>query len=180
MGNRTAGLYDPGACHVEDGRKHEEASIALDWARDLRVALEERGHETMLTRSNETDPCPVWKRAAKAELWKADLLMSVHVNDADSDQAHGTEILYRKGSWVLLADEVLAAYAKVTQMRVRGLKIRTDLSVLNGSKGPAILLELGFIAHDGDRAKLLDASLRMRACAAMADAIGNWWKKGRK
>ncbi len=36
---------------------------------------------------------------------------------------------------------------------------------------PCFLIELGFIDHDGDRAKLRDADLRRRACEAIAKVL---------
>ena len=39
------------------------------------------------------------------------------------------------------------------------IKQRTDLAVLRFA-GPAVLVELGFIANDADRAKLLNAQMR--------------------
>jgi N-acetylmuramoyl-L-alanine amidase len=44
-------------------------------------------------------------------------------------------------------------------MRDRKIKQRTDLAVLKFS-GVAVLVELGFIANDADRTKLLDAQIR--------------------
>lgn len=44
-------------------------------------------------------------------------------------------------------------------MRDRKVKQRTDLAVLKFT-GLAVLIELGFIANDSDRAKLLNAQVR--------------------
>lgn len=179
MGNRTAGVYDPGACHEENGRKYEEADIVLDYARELAVALAALGHETMLTRGDRKAACPIGQRARKAELWKADALVSVHVNDADSDEANGVETLWRNPGSLELARAVQRALVAATGFKDRGVKIRQDLTVLSFD-GPAILIELGFIAHDGNRAVLLDAGMRVKVCAAVAEAVVAALTKGRK
>lgn len=175
MGNRTPGLYDPGAIHIEGSVRFEEASIALDYAKVLAQALAVRGHEVMLTRGDDRNPCPVWKRAARAVLWKADLLVSLHINDADDDRANGLEVLYGGKDSSLLAEQLQQALVAVTGFRDRGIKLR-DLAVFR-STVPAVLIELGFIAHDQNRARLLDPTMRLRVCSTIAETVVAW-KRG--
>jgi N-acetylmuramoyl-L-alanine amidase len=52
-----------------------------------------------------------------------------------------------------LAAKVSAQLAKDIGWSNRGAKQRTDLYVLNSTKAPAILIELGFIDNDSDMAK---------------------------
>lgn len=56
----------------------------------------------------------------------------------------------------------------ITRLRNRGIKERTDLEVLKFN-GLAILLELGFIANDKDRTKLLEPQVREAICSAVAE-----------
>ena len=58
-----------------------------------------------------------------------------------------------------LAQKLQDALIKATKMRDRKAKQRTDLAVLKFN-GIAVLVELGFIANDQDRAKLLNAQMR--------------------
>jgi N-acetylmuramoyl-L-alanine amidase len=55
----------------------------------------------------------------------------------------------------------------VTKIRDRKIKQRTDLAVLK-FQGVAVLVELGFVANDGDRAKLLDAQVRQAVVRSVA------------
>ena len=55
-------------------------------------------------------------------------------------------------------------------MRDRKIKQRTDLAVLKFS-GTAVLIELGFIANDKDRGKLLDAQMRDSITRMIADVV---------
>jgi len=177
--NRRPSVYDPGACHVEAGVKFEEATIVLAYSRMLADAFLAHGHDVMMTRGSKNDPCPVWKRASKAQVWKADVLISMHVNDADSDTANGAEVLWRSPQSLALAREVQRAIVMAAGMRDRGVKQRPDLSVLSFS-GPAILIELGFIAHDEDRRKIMDEMMRVRVCDTIADTVIQWWKARKK
>lgn len=79
-----------------------------------------------------------------------DLVISFHLNASDGN-GHGVEVLYYDQQ--ALAAKVSAQLAKDIGWRDRGAKVRTDLYVLNSTKAPAILIELGFIDNDADMAK---------------------------
>ena len=88
-----------------------------------------------------------------------DLFLSLHLNDFDDDSANGLEVLFRDNQDKVLAQKLQDALIKVTKMRDRKIKQRTDLAVLKFA-GTAVLIELGFIANDKDREKLLNAQMR--------------------
>lgn len=79
-----------------------------------------------------------------------DLVISFHLN-AYNTQANGVEVLYYDQQ--ALAAKVSAQLSKDIGWYNRGAKQRTDLYVLNSTKAPAILIELGFIDNDSDMAK---------------------------
>ena len=77
--------------------------------------------------------------------------VSVHLNATEG--AYGTEVLYVTQE--ALAREVSAAIAKAGGFKDRGPKYRSDLSFLNGTNKPAILLECWFCdsADDCNKAR---------------------------
>ncbi|MES5846304.1 MULTISPECIES: N-acetylmuramoyl-L-alanine amidase [unclassified Bacillus cereus group] len=79
-----------------------------------------------------------------------DLVISFHLNASDGN-GQGVEVLYYDQKD--LAAKISAQIAKDIGWRDRGAKQRTDLAVLNGTKAPAILIELGFIDNESDMAK---------------------------
>ncbi|PEI77414.1 N-acetylmuramoyl-L-alanine amidase [Bacillus wiedmannii] len=79
-----------------------------------------------------------------------DLVISFHLN-AYNGSANGVEVCYFDQQ--SLAAKVSAQLAKDIGWSNRGAKQRTDLYVLNSTKAPAILIELGFIDNDSDMAK---------------------------
>ncbi|EOO68322.1 N-acetylmuramoyl-L-alanine amidase [Bacillus cereus VD196] len=79
-----------------------------------------------------------------------DLVISFHLNASDGN-GQGVEVLYY--DLKDLAAKISAQLAKDIGWRDRGAKQRTDLAVLNGTKAPAILIELGFIDNESDMAK---------------------------
>ncbi|WP_259418273.1 N-acetylmuramoyl-L-alanine amidase [Bacillus toyonensis] len=79
-----------------------------------------------------------------------DLVISFHLN-AYNGSANGVEVCYYDQQ--ALAARVSAQLSKDIGWSNRGAKQRTDLYVLNSTKAPAILIELGFIDNESDMAK---------------------------
>ena len=57
---------------------------------------------------------------------------------------------------------------------------RPDFAVLHWTKAPSVLIELGFITNDADRAQLTDPAYRERVAMTLADGCAtlfqNWLK----
>jgi N-acetylmuramoyl-L-alanine amidase len=170
MSNRQMGVFDPGATHMENGFLFKEADIALRYGLVLKDALRARGVQVFMTRDDATDHAPVGRRAAMAKNAGCDVLVSLHLNDFDDDSANGLEVLFRDADDRALAQRLQSALLEVTGLRDRKIKQRNDLAVLKFA-GTAVLIELGFIANDGDRARLLDAQIRDAAVHRIASGV---------
>ncbi|MBX9702282.1 MAG: N-acetylmuramoyl-L-alanine amidase [Acetobacteraceae bacterium] len=168
MSNRTKGVFDPGAVHVEAGVKFQEAAIALRYGLTLRDEFRARGIDVFMSRDDDTDHAPVGMRATNAKNAGCGMLISLHLNDFDDDSANGVEVLYGDDADKALAQQFQTALLAVTKLRDRKIKPRPDLGVLK-FKGPAVLIELGFIANDRDRETLLNPQVRAAVCKAIAD-----------
>ncbi|MES5885785.1 N-acetylmuramoyl-L-alanine amidase [Bacillus thuringiensis] len=86
----------------------------------------------------------------KSNSHAVDLVISFHLN-ASNGNGQGVEVLYYDQKD--LAAKISVQLAKDIGWRDRGAKQRTDLAVLNGTKAPVILIELGFIDNESDMAK---------------------------
>ena len=169
MSNRRRGVYDPGA--VAGGVT--EAGIVMDWANELRGILRARKHRVIRTRVDAKDPAPVSRRDDIAVAYGGDIMISLHCNSS-TGKANGTEVFYRGSDDKAMAVKLSAAVSTALGTKNRGAKTEAQsqhsaLAVLEFDK--CWLIELGFIDHPGDRAKLLDPALRRRACEAIADVI---------
>lgn len=170
LSNRTPGVYDPGACHGA----HKEATIALEWAWELNRQLKALGVQVVMTRTDHTSKAPTVWRTRYATEQHCDLFVSLHLN-ASNGAGHGTETFYRHPSSKLFAQRANDALVKVLSTRDRGVKTekesaRKSIHVLS-FEPDSILIELGFIDHDGDRAKLLDEDNVRLGCQALAKAL---------
>lgn len=169
MSNRQKGVFDPGATHLEDGFLFKEADIALRYGLSLKDVFRELGVSVFMTRDDDGDHAHVGSRAKMAMDAGCDAFISIHLNDFDDDKANGLEVLYR-GENGALAKQLHDALVKITQLRPRGISLRGDLAVLNFD-GPAVLVELGFIANDVDRNVLLNAQKRDEINRAIAGIV---------
>lgn len=167
MSNRQLGIFDSGAVHVENGFLFREADIALRYGLALKDTFRAQGIDVFMTRDDETDHAPVGKRATMAKSAGCEALISIHLNDIDDDRANGVEVLFRDDADKALAQKLQTALIAVTKLRDRTIKQRTDLAVLK-FQGVAVLVELGFIANDRDRARLLDAQVREAVVQSIA------------
>ena len=172
MSNRTLNVFDPGATHTESTTLHKEAEIALKYGLTLKDTFRAKGVSIFMTRDDDTDHAPVGKRAEAAENANCEAFISLHLNDFDDDSANGTEVLYRDNNDRTLATRIQSAMIGITGLRDRGVKQRTDLAVLKFN-GPAVLIELGFIANDADRKKLLEPQTRSALCESIANTTMN-------
>lgn len=159
MSNRQIGVFDPGATHLENGYLFREADLTLRYGLALKDAFRAKGVEVFMTRDDNADHAPVSRRAEAAQKAGCEVFVSLHLNDFDDDKANGLEVLYGRSASKALAQKLQDALLKVTGMRDRKIKLRTDLAVLKFN-GPAALVELGFIANDEDRGKVIDAQVR--------------------
>lgn len=73
--------------------------------------------------------------------------VSIHFNSSGkrTDQSLGTEVLYRDDALKAFAGKVSQAISSASGLKNRGAKKRTDLAFLNGTKKPAILIEVCFV-----------------------------------
>jgi N-acetylmuramoyl-L-alanine amidase len=170
MSNRTTGVFDPGCTHTEGGFQFREADIVLKYGLTLKDVLRARGIDVFMTRDDDTDHAPVGKRAINAKAAGCDKLVSIHVNDFDDDTVNGFEVLFGDNRHKPLAQKMQTAGLAAMKLKDRGIKLRTDLAVLK-FRGPALLIELGFIAFDKDRDTMLNPQIREKLCAAIADVV---------
>lgn len=172
LGNRRAGVYDPGA----EGFGDTEAAIVMEWANRLRAILRAKGFPVVRTRVDRSDPCPVSKRAQIARDYRGSIMLSLHCNAADG-KAQGTETFYRGPENKPFAEQLTASVCQALGTKNRGAKTEKDsqhptLAVM--SFQPCFLIELGFIDNIQDHERIAEDSDKIQsACQAIADLLAN-------
>lgn len=167
------GGSDPGAIGVNGAREKDlTLAIALDLAARLRAA----GARVELTR--ESDTLPAWpQRVAPANLGSADALLSIHLNSFPGPEARGIEVYYaasRPGAEEL-ARTLLRSLAQRLGTPGRWARARDDLYVLRESLVPAVLLELGYLSHPEEAAKLVERQYQEEIARAIAVGLDQYF-----
>lgn len=145
------GGKDPG---VVNGSTKEK-DLTLKIVSKLNNLLK-RNFEVETTR--ETDVfVDLSERTKRANNFGANIFVSIHINSAPNNTAHGIEslVFYRSGDTLKLANNIHDRLIKATGTVDRGIKERQDLYVLKHTKMPAVLLELGFISNENEKNKLV-------------------------
>lgn len=159
------GGNDPGAIIKSAGVN--EKTLNLQVASILKDKLTMAGYEVIMNRDSDYF-VPLKDRYVNANEADADLFVSIHHNSTTNTATSGIETLHNNSNdnkeiAVYIQNQIISSTGAVN----RGTKVRTDLAVLNGTKMPAVLIELGFMTNSGELSKLTDSSYQN----TMADAI---------
>jgi len=152
-----------GAVSLDAGCCEKDINLAV--ARALSDLLQTAGANVALTRYDDTT-VSLADRPALATSLKADVFISIHCNALSSPtKLSGTETYYHKQD---SACRELAACVQDALVRAVGTddrKFRSDTTVytsgfkvLRDSTVPAILVEMGYLDHPDDMAKLISES----------------------
>jgi N-acetylmuramoyl-L-alanine amidase len=194
-------LLDPGHGGKDPGKQnaslgYDEKAATLDTALRLKLLLEKRGFEVILTRDKDTF-VELPDRPAAANKLKADLFVSLHYNGGAAGDATSAGIetycLTPAGQFstnkaagkadispepgnrfdtfnLLLAWNVHRAVLKATGAEDRGVR-RARFAVLRTLNCPGILVEGGFISSRTEGAQIANATYRQRLAEAIGEGV---------
>jgi len=173
LSNVRTGRFDPGAV----GNGLEEHRVVLEYALTLKFFLTQLGVDVFLTRSSDAENAPVGTRDDRASAAGCTHFVSLHTNSSLNPLVRGTEIFYRDAADFSFATRLNRALrkARVALGPDRGVKhermtARKRLAVLE-FRGPACLIELGFISNKSDAAYLRSREARIAICKEIAEEI---------
>ncbi len=150
----------------------EEEDINLAVAKYLRTELECQGINVMMSRTDDTAKKNEVK-AKEANDWGADAVCSLHCNSYTEEEANGTEVLIFKkgGNAEKLAKKVLSQLLSVLKTTNRGIKERSELTILKNTVAPAILCEIAFLTNKKDKEKIDEANEQKAVAIAICKGI---------
>lgn len=132
-----------------------EKNIVLEVGKKVEAKLKACGIETKLSRTNDITKS-LGQRTSEANKWGADVLVSIHCNDATNIGAQGIETYCYKFKYRKLADNVHAELVNAKlYTKNRGVK-EGNLHMVRESNMDACLVELGFINNEDDIKLLLN------------------------
>jgi N-acetylmuramoyl-L-alanine amidase len=174
-------VVDPGHGGKDRGANSNgvfEKDLNLKIGRLVAEELAKAGATVIMTRKTDVF-ISLNERALIAERNKADLFVSCHINSTGgSGSQSGGITFHHLGRPVsrLLAECIQDELAKIGGIPDRGVwsdgKIyRSGFAVLRQTTMPGVLLELGFINHSRDRARLVQEDFQRGVAAAVVRGI---------
>jgi len=165
------GGKDPGATSCL-GFHEKTVNIAV--AGKVASLLKQTGVRVLMTRSNDTF-IELEDRAAISNRYNADLFVSIHADSSPSSSTRGfTMYVARSASWSSRrAASAIAKSMARTGLSSRGTQ-KADFRVLVRTKGPAVLVELGYLSNSSEARLLKDSSFQNRLAEAIASGISDF------
>ena len=166
------GGKDPGATSVLG---FYEKTVNLSVAHKVARLLEQRGLRVKMTRTADYF-VELEDRAAIANNLRADLFVSIHSDSFPKSSRRGYTIYIARSA---SSSSRRAANAIVRSMSGTGLNsfgVQTaGYHVLTGTRGPAVLVELGYLSNRSEAALLRSSSFQNRLAQAVADGISDYF-----
>lgn len=166
------GGKDPGT----SGNGMQEKNLTLTIAQKVEQELRGSGIKVYMTRDRDVYP----ENSTRAKIANdiADLMVSIHINSGP-ETANGTETLYQvhandsssRLTSKQLAEILQASMISSTGNTNRGVKLRTDLLILNRTTVPSAIVEVVFITNTGDALKISNPAYQDQVAQAIADGI---------
>lgn len=166
--------------------KVPEYKLTLSAAKKLKTELWNRGYEVVMTRTKHEVDISNKERAVLINKSGADICIRLHADGAASSQAKGASALYpsaenpyvaslsKKSS--KLAQAVLTAYCKSTNIKSRGCVKRDDLTGTNWSKVPVIVLEMGFMTNPSEDKYMQTKTGQKKMVSGIANGIDAYYE----
>lgn len=146
-----------------------EKDINLDVAKRVEAILLSKGVSVEMVRSKD-EAVSLQDRVLFSNNKSADVFVSVHVNASTKPEITGIETHYYRSESMDLAQSVHAQLASNIKSKDRGL-FRSKFYVINHTKAPAILVEIGFISNEDERNELLGNHRKQQTAKAIAEGI---------
>ena len=165
------GGHDPGAIAVNGAY---EKAVNLRVASDLAALLRRRGHRVTMTRRDDTF-IELEERAQVANRRDADLFVSVHADSAGDPSVQGFTVYIAESAsrQSQRAARAIVRALKTTGLQSRGVR-REDYRVLVTTRGPAVLIELGYLSNPREARKLQAPAFQHRLAVAIAAGINDY------
>lgn len=154
----------------------KEKDITLDVSKRVEKLLNaKKNYEVFMTRTND-ETVSLQERVEISENVQPDVFVSIHVNSSNSSTPKGLETHYYKENSLMLAKTVHASLLNQVNASNRGL-FKSKFYVINHTTAPAILVEIGFLSNDSERAQILTESRKQATAKAIAEGIHDYFKK---
>ena len=169
-------VIDPGHGGLDTGALRGltlEKDLTLSIALKIRDILKEAGMKKVLMTRNTDKTMSLEERVEYANNKDADIYVSIHINASVKSEIKGIETHYYTQSGYNVAQVIHKELMENVDAEDRGL-FKSKFYVINHTKAPAVLLELGFISNEQERSSLTSDERQTDSAQAIADGIINY------
>ncbi|HWT05984.1 MAG TPA: N-acetylmuramoyl-L-alanine amidase [Xanthomonadales bacterium] len=186
-------VIDPGHGGADPGTQHNglvEKQLTLDIAQRLRALLVAQGWTVRMTRETDVDPLSsdilakmradgkpkaddrayLQTRCDVANNAGARMFISIHINSAPSESAHGTTVYWYKPQDAALAQAIERSVIPLAGTQDDGTR-HENFYVVRHSTMPAVLIETAFATNPGDVALLRQPSFLQNVAQGIANGV---------
>lgn len=158
----------------------KESVLMLQISQMLKGQLEKKGIRVFLTREKEDANISNKERAMMANSLDADLFLRLHANSSLNQGTKGALALYQQPHASIIeaskksktaAQIILDVYCQRTGIKNLGIREGRDMTGLNWSKVPAIILELGFLSNPDDESFMISEAGKITIIRAISEGI---------
>jgi len=166
------GGKDPGATSVLG---FYEKSVNLSVANKVARLLEQRGLRVKMTRTDDYF-VELEDRVAIANNLNADLFVSIHSDSFPKSSRRGYTVYIARSASSSSRRAASAISRSMSGTGLNSFGVQTaGYHVLTGTRGPAVLVELGYLSNRSEAALLRSGSFQNRLAQAVADGISDYF-----
>ena len=164
-----------------------EYELNLEISLLLRDELEKRGYRVILTREDNDTAISNAERAQMAYEEGGDIYVRIHANGSDDAGVQGALAMVPSSNnpyipelaedSYTLAECILSAYCEKASFTSLGIQYYDNMTGINWSKLPVMILEMGFMTNQSDDLRMSDASVQPLMAEGIADGIDLYFEK---
>lgn len=165
------------------GKKEYELNLEISLL--LRDILEERGYRVVMTREDHDTAISNAERALKAWEEGGDIYVRIHANGSDSAGVQGALAMVPSSAnqyvsdlaadSYLLGECILDEYCKKASFQNLGVQYYDNMSGINWSRLPVMILEMGFMTNQSDDLRMADSAVQPLMAEGIADGIDRYF-----
>lgn len=165
------GGKDPGAIGAS-GAYEKDFNLSLA-QKVYQLIEQEPMFETRLTRRDDNF-IKLEDRAALANDWNADVLVSIHGNTFEDPKVSGTETIYYSPESMSLAQALQEQVASALNIRDRGVRME-EFVILTSAQVPSVIVEVGYLTNPDEENLLLSSDGQDRAAEAIFEGLKGYF-----
>ncbi len=163
-----------------------EYELNLDISLSLREELENRGYRVVMTREDHDTAISNSERAKLAASEGSDVYVRIHANGSDDPSVNGALAMVPspENPYVAnlaedsfrLGEEILTSYCEATGFQNLDVQYYDNMSGINWSSIPVMILEMGFMTNETEDYAMQDPSMQEKMVQGIADGIDHYFE----